>query len=88
VAFILGVGAAVVGLDRFDSAAKAAAVGELREPGTAFDVVAGEGIDPGEVQDVPPAEVETLDPGEDVEPPGCSPAGEVGLRDAAGKSVD
>ena len=80
---MLRIGPAVVGLDVVDSTEVATLVNPVKQPGTAFNVVAGLRVDPGHVQLVARAQVEGLDPGQQIDAPQFSPASQVGIADAA-----
>lgn len=65
---------AVVRLDFFDAAEVAVSLRQIKEPGAPVGILPCFGIDPGEMQDIAPAEIEGIDPGQDVAAPRTFPA--------------
>ena len=85
---MLGIVPAVVRLDVIDPAQVTAPVDAIEQPGTALDVFAGFGVEPGGMQPVVRSELEGFDPGQQVAAVEPLPAFQVGIADAAVEGVE
>lgn len=80
---IVGESAAMVRLDVFDTAEMAGSFRQVQEPGAPVGILPRLGVDPGEMQDIAPAEIERIDPGQYIAAPRAFPSCEIVVGDAA-----
>lgn len=80
---MLRVGPAVIGLDVVDCTKVTFAVESVEQPGTALDIVTGLRINPGQVQLVVRAQIEGLDPNQQIVATQLPPAQQISITDTA-----
>ena len=80
---IVGESAAMVRLDVFDTAEMAGSFRQVQEPGAPVGILTRLGVDPGEMQDIAPAEIESVDPGQYIAASRAFPSFEISIGDAA-----
>jgi len=84
---IVGELSAVVRLYVFDAAKMTGVLRQVQEPGAPVGILPRLGVDPGEMQDIAPAEIEGIDPGQYVAAPGVFPSCEIAVGDAAPEGI-